>query len=40
MVYALKLVKERSTTQEKVMLLYDVACLLKRHLQVSVSFKK
>lgn len=33
-VYALERLKDRSTTQEKVMLLYDVACLLKRHLQV------
>ena len=33
-VYALELLKDRSTAQEKVKLLYDVACLLKRHLQV------
>ena len=35
-VYALELLKDRSTAQEKVKLLYDVACLLKRHSQVYV----
>ena len=35
-VYALELLKDRSTAQEKVKLLYDVACLLKHRLQVYV----
>lgn len=36
-VYALELLKDQSTTEKKVLLLYDVACLLKRHLQVHVD---
>ena len=33
------MIKERSTSHSQVLLLYDVACLLKRHLQVHVSYK-
>jgi len=33
-VYALEMLKQRYSDQSRVFLLYDVACVLKRHLQV------
>ena len=35
-VYALEMIKNRSNQLSQVFLLYDVACLLKRHLQVNI----